>query len=610
MEYSEYKQNQGQGVKIAVLDSGVDISNIQLKNVDFEKSVGFVCDEDEVIFYSNASDDLGHGTAVTSIITKLVPKVKIYSVKVIENGIVSDEKVLIAAMKYIEQHVPCDIINISIGLLYCDEIEEFEAVCQRLCDKGIIIVAAFDNGGAISYPATFGSVIGIDSYRAVGNKNDYYKTDNKMVDYIGIDKEQWVPWANHEMQMVSGNSFVAPYFTAMIAKIIQNSKKTLGEIKNILNENAKKNISFMSPLYNNFNLKINNAITFPFNKEIHSLARYKSLLKFNIIDFYDSKYAGQISKKVSDILESGGQNDLSIKNIDSLDWSGNFDTVILGHISELSEVCGIDYEKIIIEKCIEHNKQLYSLRDIRTHSSLMDSLKYYCPYVELPNGSLINKMFCIGKPVLGIVGTSSRQGKFSLQIELRNFFEKQGYVVGYLGTEPTALLFGADAIYPMGYESSVYTKGLASVYVVNHLMGEIEKKQPDIILFGSQSHTIPKYIGGLKQYPIFQHELILGCQADAYILCVSVDDSVEYIHRTIMYLESIYSGKVIALALAPIESTLRWSVLSNKKNLILKEQAFEAITNFKTQLNIPVYSWNDTEQFQQLADLCVEYFAD
>jgi len=398
----------------------------------------------------------------------------------------------------------------------------------------------------------------------------------------------------------------------LIAQIQQKGKKNLSEVKDILDQNATSVVSFSAPQYSSLAFKIKNAITFPFNKEIHSLARFSDYLDFNIIGFYDSKYAGQIGRTVMSIIGNNLHgNDLLIQNIDTIDWESNFDTIILGHVTELSQVCGKDYETEIIKKCKVYNKQIYSLRDIRTHELIGDNkVKFYCPYIDQPTGPIINKMYSIGKPVLGVVGTSSRQGKFSLQIELKHEFKALGYNVGYLGTEPTSLLYGIDAVFPMGYESAVYTKGLSSVYAVNHLMGSIEKKQPDIIMFGSQSHTIPKYTGGLQHYPVVQHELLLGCQADAYILCISAEDSVEYIRRTISYLEGIYPSKVIALALSPLENTLRWSVLSHKKKLISKEVEIMTLEKMREAFNMPVYSWNDYNQLKELAENCISYFSD
>lgn len=52
------------------------------------------------------------------------------------------------------------------------------------------------------------------------------------------------------------------------------------------------------------------------------------------------------------------------------------------------------------------------------------------------------KLYLVNKPVICVAGTSSSQGKFSLQLSLREKFISAGYRIGQLGTEPTSLLFG------------------------------------------------------------------------------------------------------------------------------------------------------------------------
>ena len=65
-------------------------------------------------------------------------------------------------------------------------------------------------------------------------------------------------------------------------------------------------------------------------------------------------------------------------------------------------------------------------------------------------------LYRIATPIIGVFGTSSKQGKFTLQLKLRELLLKQGYSVGEIGTEPTSQLFGKEYVFPMGYNSTVY----------------------------------------------------------------------------------------------------------------------------------------------------------
>ncbi len=606
LDFDKYKKYDGDNIRIAVLDTGVSLENT------YEQGIGIFVSEDGVVHRtSNIEDDIGHGTAVISILHRYLPNAIIIPIKVIFDGILAHEDVLISALDYIDQHIDCDIIHISIGLQCCDNIEALYSQCKRLYVKGVIIVAAFDNGGLISYPAAFDCVIGIDSERMV-KRYEYAKTNEDIVNYVADSREVRVKWIGNTTQMVSGNSFTAPVFSAYIAKVMQSGIKGFDEIKELLDDQAAATIKYGNINTMKFDLVIQKAIVFPFNKEMHSLARYRDVLDFKIVGFYDSKYTGNVSKNICDLLRlESYQEDLLIQDVAKIDWTADFDTVILGHATMLSEACGHDYIPEFIGLCEKHKKQLYSLSDVRNNPIIRQrKISYYVPYIDEPDGvSMLRKTYCIGKPVLGIVGTASRQGKFSLQIKLRSELFKMGYKVGFLGTEPTAPLFGADAVYPIGYEGTVKTKGLMSVYTINQILGFIEKKQPDIILFGSQSQTIPNDSGGLKQYPVAQNELILACQADAYILCVSCEDSIEYVEHTIAYLESIYPSKVICIALSPLKKSLRWSVLSHKKNIVSEQEEEAAINQFQ-RLGLPIYIWRKEEQFSKMVQRCIDYFSE
>lgn len=43
------------------------------------------------------------------------------------------------------------------------------------------------------------------------------------------------------------------------------------------------------------------AIVFPFNKEMHSVVRYREELSFEIVGIYDSKYTLKVGKRICDI---------------------------------------------------------------------------------------------------------------------------------------------------------------------------------------------------------------------------------------------------------------------------------------------------------------------
>lgn len=594
-------------VRIVILDTGLDPSSSVAHHINFKGGLEFYLEDEEIVVKDNSIDDIGHGTAVASIIYKIVPECEIIPIKIVRNGIVNGTSILIASLRYIYKNITCNLINISAGVVCCEDITGLREICELLKNKGVIIVSAFDNGGAISYPAAFDCVIGIDGIRTNKRGKKFEKIKNSIVDYQGGHIEQRVPWLDGKRETVSGNSFLAPQFTAWIAQMLLKERLSFKEIKKKLDEMSYDVEECVSYSKQEIGFEINKAIVFPFNKEMHSIARYQDLLCCKIVGYYDVKYSGKIGKMIKELQNI--ELDVCIKDIMNLDWTEEFDTVILGHTTLLSEAIGIDLETYIIDKCNKHNKNIFSCRDIRDRKNLIQDINIYTPHIDPIPKQKIRKMHVIGKPVLGVVGTGSSQGKYTMQLALRRELLKQGYKVGQLGTEPTGLLFNMEAVYPVGHEGAVYMKGMDSVYAVNQIMGQIENENPDIILFGTQSQTVPFQAGGVQDYPIYQHEVLLGCQADAYILCVCNDAPIDYIKRTISYLEGLFPSQVIAIVISPLAITSRWSTITTLYLYISEDETKELKQLLSNTFSLPVVSMSDSGYINTLCQICIEHFS-
>ena len=138
---------------------------------------------------SSYDDQVGHGTAVTCIIDHLVNNSHIVVIKIDEpyckkHGIF---KWLLAALDYICENEKFDVINISVGYSENDPQNSLEKICNRINEKGTIIVSAYDNNGVISYPAAFQSVIGVDSSLLLGT-GKYVYVDEIVNIVAGIKK--------------------------------------------------------------------------------------------------------------------------------------------------------------------------------------------------------------------------------------------------------------------------------------------------------------------------------------------------------------------------------------------------------------------------------------
>lgn len=163
----------GKGVKIAVIDSGINSQHPDLKVTGGASMIDGS---------SPFNDGAGHGTHVAGVIAALnnsigvigtAPDAELYSVKVLaSNGAGTLEDVLDGLQWAINQKM--DIINLS--LTTGSNIPELQAMLKKANDLGIIVVAAAGNIESVNangtfvqeqqdvlYPARYSSVIAVGS---------------------------------------------------------------------------------------------------------------------------------------------------------------------------------------------------------------------------------------------------------------------------------------------------------------------------------------------------------------------------------------------------------------------------------------------------------------
>lgn len=586
-------------IKIGIIDSG--ISSEQKEYCQCQEL--YLAEDDSLQTSTQEVDDqIGHGTAVTYLIHKSAPEASLFMVKIFQDQMSANEELFLRAFQFCIEELQVDILHLSNGITYCYHKQKLQKLCNDAEARGIIVVAAFDNFGSLSYPACFHNVIGVDVSDELRREGEFYVLDREDINVLTANVSYHVPWTNGGTFTCNGTSFNLCYITACIANILQAERVSRQYILNLLREKSiqkvfSKKVEQKEWVDIAFPVRPRKAAIFPFNKEIHSLIRFKKNLSFQIYGIYDSKYMGNLDKYAEDILcLPSSEEKHFISNIEKIDWSADFDTFIIGHTKMIEERTGHHYLENILEQCLKHGKSVYLFTMPPKYQKWKElfhskNIPFYVPYVDesMVPDIFHGKLRSIGRPVLGVFGTSSKQGKFSLQLALRNYFVNHGYRVGQLGTEPSSPLFGFDEVYPIGYESSVSISGSKAIATINALMGKIEDKEPDLILIGSQSQTIPQHTGNLELYVLYQYDIIYGTEPDAVILCVNVFDHLDYVKRTIAFLESVIKCFVIEIALFPMRRAVIGGTLGDKMSQVPIDELEEVKQNLEKSIGKPVF---------------------
>lgn len=219
------KSLMGEGINIAVIDSGCDIEHIDLKH----RIVGVRNFTDEDKKNPNiVIDRVGHGTHVTGIIASegkngiigIAPKANIYVLKAIDKTGTGKLSWIINAIYYaIEKKV--DIISMSLGM--SSNNDKLQKAVREAVNKNISVVCAAGNEGdgnaneyQYSYPAAYVEVISVGAVDKKGNPA-YFSNANLVVDLVAPGVEIISTYPNNSYASLSGTSMATPYVSGGLA---------------------------------------------------------------------------------------------------------------------------------------------------------------------------------------------------------------------------------------------------------------------------------------------------------------------------------------------------------------------------------------------------------
>lgn len=220
------ESSRGEGINIAVIDSGCDIDHESLKeNIVFVRNF---TDEDK----KNPNiviDRVGHGTHVAGIIAAngnnntvvgVAPWANLYILKAIDKTGSGKVSWVINAINYaVEKKV--DIISMSLGMPNNDQ--KLEKVIKHAVNNNILVVCAAGNEGdgnsgdfEYSYPASYVDVISVGAVDKKGVPASFSNA-NLVVDLVapGVDVVSTYP--NNQFASLSGTSMAAPHVSGSLA---------------------------------------------------------------------------------------------------------------------------------------------------------------------------------------------------------------------------------------------------------------------------------------------------------------------------------------------------------------------------------------------------------
>jgi subtilisin len=207
----------GKGVRVAVVDSGVDadhpaiVNGVQGYVAVSEGPDGLVFDE------SPHRDAYGHGTACAGIIRSLAPDCEIYSVKVLGPTLAGKAAIFAGGLRWAIEH-GMHVCNLSLGTTKHDNFGMLHEIADAAYFRNVVFVAAGNNMPKPSYPSVFSSVIAVASHDE-HDPERFYVNPSPPVEFGARGIDVLVPWLDHGYLTATGNSFAAPHITGLVARI-------------------------------------------------------------------------------------------------------------------------------------------------------------------------------------------------------------------------------------------------------------------------------------------------------------------------------------------------------------------------------------------------------
>jgi subtilisin family serine protease len=221
-----WNQSQGDGVTVAVIDTGCDMGHEDIKNSIID-SINFVNSNEK------ANDVAGHGTHVASTIAAenngtgmvgVAPKTKIIAVKALGdsgNGNLND---IAKAIKWSADR-KVDFITMSLGSP--NPAQLLESAIDYAASKGCIMFCAAGNSGKntdVMYPAKYNHTIAIGAINERLERTDFTCSGDSL-DFLAPGHNILGCVPGNKYALMSGTSMSNPFVVGCASLLLSYNKK-------------------------------------------------------------------------------------------------------------------------------------------------------------------------------------------------------------------------------------------------------------------------------------------------------------------------------------------------------------------------------------------------
>jgi subtilisin family serine protease len=225
----------GRGVKIAVLDSGIEAAHPMLEGLTLADDLAVIDDGLRLATVEGQGKDVfGHGTAIAGIIRRVAPDAEIGSFRVLGEQLRSRTLIIREGVRLALER-GYHILNCSFGCGREDHVLHYKDWIDEAYLRGRHIVAACNNQDFMKreWPGHFPTVITVNfaTNESGGSRgrslhpeeraaDELFFRPGNLVEFIAPGQDIVVAWLAGAIKKVTGSSFAAPYVAGLLARLI------------------------------------------------------------------------------------------------------------------------------------------------------------------------------------------------------------------------------------------------------------------------------------------------------------------------------------------------------------------------------------------------------
>jgi subtilisin family serine protease len=221
-----WSKSKGEGVKIAVIDTGVDLDHPDLVR-NLLPGMNFIDAS------SQPWDDNHHGTHVAGIIVAenneigmvgVAPSSKVIPIKVLDRGGNGSLTNVAKGIRWAVDEGKADLICMSLGSP--NPVQEVRKAVQYAESKGVVCFVAAGNSGMtknIFYPAEYPETIAIGSIDENLSRSRFSNTGHNL-DFMAPGNRIFSTVPDNWYAVLSGTSMAAPFATGVAALVLSYAR--------------------------------------------------------------------------------------------------------------------------------------------------------------------------------------------------------------------------------------------------------------------------------------------------------------------------------------------------------------------------------------------------